>query len=60
MIDSFNLEGKKALVTGASRGLGPAMAEGLAAAGASVVLHGRDIDALDSGGAFFRRPRLEG
>ena len=48
MIDLFNLEGKRALVTGSSRGLGLAMAEALAAAGASVVLHGRDVDALDS------------
>ena len=33
----FSLEGKRALVTGASRGLGRAMAEALAAAGADVV-----------------------
>lgn len=32
----FSLEGKVALVTGASRGLGQAMAVGLAAAGADV------------------------
>ena len=38
----FDLGGKIALVTGSSRGLGYAMAEGLAAAGARVVLNGRD------------------
>ncbi len=36
----FRLDGKRALVTGASRGLGAAMAEALAAAGADVAVHG--------------------
>jgi NAD(P)-dependent dehydrogenase (short-subunit alcohol dehydrogenase family) len=40
------LEGRLALVTGASRGIGAATAEALAAAGASVVLAARDHDAL--------------
>jgi gluconate 5-dehydrogenase len=38
----FDLSGKTALITGSSRGLGYAMAEALAAAGAAVVLNGRD------------------
>jgi 2-dehydro-3-deoxy-D-gluconate 5-dehydrogenase len=38
-IDLFRLDGKVALVTGASRGLGAAMAVALAAAGADVALH---------------------
>ena len=38
----FNLSGRTALVTGSSRGLGQAIAEGLAAAGARVVLNGID------------------
>jgi gluconate 5-dehydrogenase len=38
----FSLEGKVALVTGSSRGLGWTMAEALALAGAHVVLNGRD------------------
>ncbi|MEO5823995.1 MAG: 2-dehydro-3-deoxy-D-gluconate 5-dehydrogenase KduD [Vicinamibacteraceae bacterium] len=37
--DPFRLDGKVALVTGASRGLGAGMAAGLAAAGADVILH---------------------
>ena len=37
--DLFKLDGKRAMVTGASRGLGAAMAVSLASAGADVVLH---------------------
>jgi 2-deoxy-D-gluconate 3-dehydrogenase len=40
IIDSFRLDGKVALVTGASRGLGAAIAVGLAEAGADVAAHG--------------------
>lgn len=38
----MKLEGKIALVTGATRGLGKAMAERLAREGATVVVTGRD------------------
>ena len=40
----FGLEGKRALVTGASSGLGAASAAALAAAGAGVVVSGRDAE----------------
>lgn len=42
----FSLEGRVALVTGASRGLGFGMACGLAQAGAQVVLNGRNLATL--------------
>jgi gluconate 5-dehydrogenase len=44
----FSLDGRIALVTGASRGLGLAMAEGLAEAGAMVLLNGRNPLTLDA------------
>jgi gluconate 5-dehydrogenase len=40
--DPFRLDGRVALVTGSSQGIGLAIAEGLARAGATVVLNGRD------------------
>jgi len=40
ILDAFKLEGQTALVTGASAGLGAAIAVALAAAGANVVAHG--------------------
>lgn len=43
----FNLEGKVALVTGSSGGLGKILAEGLAVNGATVILNGRNQDKLE-------------
>ena len=42
MASLFDLSGRTALLTGSSRGLGRAMAEGFAAAGATVILNGAD------------------
>lgn len=42
----FNLKGKKALVTGASRGIGESIAKTLAAYGAELILASRKIDDL--------------
>ena len=46
ILDKFKLDGKVAIVTGASRGLGQAMALALAEAGADVLA----VDVLDAGG----------
>ena len=50
----FDLAGRTALVTGSSRGLGLAMAEGLAEAGAAVVLNGADSGRLAGAAAALR------
>jgi gluconate 5-dehydrogenase len=42
MLKMFDLSGKRALVTGSSTGIGFALARGLASAGATVVLNGRN------------------
>lgn len=42
----FDITGRLAFVTGSSRGLGLALASGLAEHGARVVLHGRDPEAI--------------
>lgn len=51
---NFSLRGKRALVTGGSRGLGLGIALGLARAGADLVLVARDVDALASAAAQVR------
>ena len=46
VLDSFRLDGRLALVTGSSAGIGLALARGLGQAGAAVVLNGRDAGRL--------------
>ncbi|WP_348760268.1 SDR family oxidoreductase [uncultured Salinisphaera sp.] len=42
----FDITGRLALITGSSRGLGHALARGLAERGAHVILHGRNLDTV--------------
>ena len=50
----FALHGKTAIITGAGRGLGKAMAVGLASCGANVVLASRTLTELDKVAAVCR------
>src|SRR5579862_5285701 len=47
----FDLSGRVAVITGGSRGIGRAVAEGLAAAGADVVVASRKLDACETAAA---------
>ena len=47
----FDISGRTALVTGSSRGIGRALAQGLHDAGCSVIVHGRDVAAAERAAA---------
>ena len=55
----FDLSGRTALVTGSSRGLGRAIAEGLGDAGARLVLNGRNAATLASAADAMRAKRYD-
>jgi NAD(P)-dependent dehydrogenase (short-subunit alcohol dehydrogenase family) len=48
ILDSFRLDGRRAVVTGGSRGLGFEMARALGEAGAELVLASRDVEKLET------------
>ena len=51
---SFELTGRRALITGSSTGIGFGLARGLAAAGAHIVLNGRSADKMAQAAATLR------
>ena len=55
MQNPFDLSGRRALVTGGGSGLGLAIAQGLANAGASIVINGRNRDKLERAAGQMRR-----
>lgn len=57
VLDLFSLSGKTALVTGSSAGLGAAIAEALAEAGADVICHGNSRPAEETCGSIQRLGR---
>ena len=58
VLDSFKLDGRIALVTGSSDGLGLAMARALAQAGATVVINGRGESKLKAAVALLQQEGL--
>lgn len=56
----LNLNGRRALVTGSTRGIGFAAATGLAGMGATVIVNGRTADSTDAAVAKLRAERPDG
>lgn len=59
LLSRFRLDGKVALISGASKGIGEAMARGLAEFGASVILSSRKQDVVDTVAERFRADDLD-
>ena len=59
VVNTFRLDGRLALVTGSSAGIGLALARGLGQAGARLVLNGRDSARLAQAAAVLRDEGLE-
>jgi NAD(P)-dependent dehydrogenase (short-subunit alcohol dehydrogenase family) len=59
MMKAFSLEGRAALVTGSSQGIGQAIAQGLAESGAQVVHHGLQPRPAEIPGAYVQADLLD-
>ncbi len=59
VLNSFSLEGKIALVTGASYGIGFAIASGMAAAGAKIVFNDINQELVDKGLAAYKEAGID-
>ncbi len=58
VLDSFNLDGKVALVTGATYGIGMAIAEALGQAGAKIAFNARHADKVEQAEAHYHEAGL--
>jgi gluconate 5-dehydrogenase len=58
VLESFQLKGRRALITGSSAGIGLALAQALGQAGAHVVLNGRSADKVAAASAALRAQGL--
>lgn len=59
VMNTFSLEGKIALVTGASYGIGFAMAKAYAEAGATIVFNDRNQESVDKGLAAYQEANIQ-
>ncbi|MGJ7494450.1 SDR family NAD(P)-dependent oxidoreductase [Variovorax sp. RT4R15] len=59
VLESFNLSGRTALITGSSAGIGFALARGLAQAGARVILNARNATKLEAAAEVLRAEGLQ-
>ena len=59
LTDKFSLDGKVALITGASYGIGFAMAKGMAAAGATIVFNDIKQELVDKGIASYKEEGID-
>ena len=54
VLEKFRLNGRRALITGSSSGIGLALARALGQAGATLILNGRNADKLQAAAQLLR------